>query len=141
MASVAIPDAKGISPAMCNEFAHVRTRCQRQPGRLPFAEFAEFFGKDRSWTYRLAEKNKIAVIKGYGCALVPASEVTRLSGGPGDHADFISVPSPKPTTVRKTAGKKNGPPPPRRTTRRFFEDLPESYHSTERSVNHLQTHS
>ncbi|MBX3740148.1 MAG: hypothetical protein KF712_04105 [Akkermansiaceae bacterium] len=46
-----------------------------------FAEFAKLFGKDRSWTYRLAEKNKIAVIKGYGYALVPASEAKRLSSG------------------------------------------------------------
>lgn len=42
------------------------------------AEFAELFGKNRSWSYRMAGKNQIKTIKGYGCALVPASEVDRL---------------------------------------------------------------
>ena len=48
---------------------------------LSFAEFAEKFGKDRTWTYKLAAKKKIRVIRGYGKAMVPASEVDRILAG------------------------------------------------------------
>lgn len=49
-----------------------------------FEEFARKFGKNRTWTYRLAAKGKLRVIEGYGQKMVPASEVTRiLSEGEG----------------------------------------------------------
>mgnify|MGYP001946355822 CR=1 FL=1 len=43
-----------------------------------FAEFADQFGRERTWTYKLAAKKKIKVIRGYGKAMVPASEVDRI---------------------------------------------------------------
>jgi hypothetical protein len=44
------------------------------------AQFAKLFGKNRSWAYRLAASGKIKTINGYGCSLVPATEVDRLTG-------------------------------------------------------------
>lgn len=46
-----------------------------------FAEFAALFGRERTWVYRLADKNKVRVIRGYGKALIPASEVERILEG------------------------------------------------------------
>lgn len=43
-----------------------------------FAEFAALFGKERTWTYKLAAKRKIKVLRGYGKAMIPASEVERI---------------------------------------------------------------
>lgn len=43
-------------------------------------QFAKLFGKNRSWSYRLAATGKIKVINGYGSALVPATEIDRLLG-------------------------------------------------------------
>lgn len=43
-----------------------------------FAEFAALFGKERTWTYKLAAKRKIRVLRGYGKAMIPASEVERI---------------------------------------------------------------
>lgn len=43
-----------------------------------FADFADFFGKSQTWTYRLYYKGKIKVIDGYGCRMIPASEVDKI---------------------------------------------------------------
>jgi hypothetical protein len=48
------------------------------------AQFAKLFGKDRSWAYRLAASGKIKTVNGYGCTLVPATEVDRLIGADTD---------------------------------------------------------
>jgi hypothetical protein len=54
------------------------------PAAYTLADFAGIFNKNRSWSYRLAAKGKIKTIHGYGCTLVPASEVTRILEG-GSH--------------------------------------------------------
>jgi hypothetical protein len=45
-----------------------------------FAEFAELFGRDRSWAYRMAKGRGVRVVRGYGAMMIPASEVDRLLG-------------------------------------------------------------
>lgn len=57
---------------------------QQQPAApqvaYTLAQFANLFGKNRSWSYRLAASGKIKVVNGYGSALVPATEIDRLIG-------------------------------------------------------------
>lgn len=70
-------------------------RLTQQRAAYTFAEFANLFGKERTWTYRLANKKKIAVVKGYGSALIPASEVERLSSALGaPETPNFHVPNP-----------------------------------------------
>lgn len=45
-----------------------------------FAEFASFFGHERSWSYRMVKANRVRAVKGYGAMMIPASEVDRLIG-------------------------------------------------------------
>lgn len=40
-------------------------------------------GHNRAWGYRMAKDNRIRVIRGYGKALVPASEIERILSGNG----------------------------------------------------------
>ncbi len=44
------------------------------------AEFAQFFGRTRSWSYRMAREGRIKTISGYGTKLVPAHEIDRILG-------------------------------------------------------------
>ena len=44
------------------------------------AEFAQLFGRHRSWAYRQARENRIKTITGYGAEMVPAHEVDRILG-------------------------------------------------------------
>jgi hypothetical protein len=46
-----------------------------------FDEFAQLFGHDRAWSYRMAKGNKVRTIKGYGKMMIPASEVERIARG------------------------------------------------------------
>jgi len=45
-----------------------------------FAEFASFFGRDRSWAYRMVKSQRVRAVTGYGAMMIPASEVERLLG-------------------------------------------------------------
>lgn len=45
-----------------------------------FAEFADMVGKERTWVYRQVKAGRIKPITGYGAAMIPASEVTRIFG-------------------------------------------------------------
>jgi hypothetical protein len=53
------------------------------PAAYTLAQFAKLFGKNRSGAYRLEDDNKIRTIHGYGygCTLVPATEVARILEG------------------------------------------------------------
>lgn len=42
------------------------------------AEFAEFFGRHRSWAYRQARDGRIKTITGYGTEMVPSYEIDRI---------------------------------------------------------------
>ena len=44
------------------------------------AEFAQFFGRHRSWAYRQARENRIKTITGFGAEMVPAHEIDRILG-------------------------------------------------------------
>ena len=61
------------------------TLCKTKPDRvaLDFDEFANLFGRDRSWTYRMAKGGKLKVITGYGKMMIPVSEVERITQGEG----------------------------------------------------------
>jgi hypothetical protein len=61
----------------------VATKSKTTPDRvaLDFDEFANLFGRDRSWTYRMAKANKLKVITGYGKMMIPVSEVERITRG------------------------------------------------------------
>lgn len=39
------------------------------------AEFADLFGRHKSWAYRLIYANRIKVIESFGRMMIPASEV------------------------------------------------------------------
>jgi hypothetical protein len=43
-------------------------------------ECSALFGKETTWSYRLAYKGKLAVIKTMGRMMVPRSEIQRLMG-------------------------------------------------------------
>lgn len=43
-----------------------------------FAEIANKIGKERTWVYRQVRKGKLRVVKGYGAAMIPASEIDRI---------------------------------------------------------------
>ena len=51
---------------------------------LPFdqraAEFAQLFGKQTVWAYRLIYADKIKSIKGFGRTLIPRSELDQIIG-------------------------------------------------------------
>ena len=40
-------------------------------------EFAEFFGREKTWTYRQLYQGKLKSIRGHGKQLIPASEIDR----------------------------------------------------------------
>jgi hypothetical protein len=44
------------------------------------SEFAQCFGKHRSWAYRMARENRIKTISGFGNLLVPSHEFDRILG-------------------------------------------------------------
>jgi hypothetical protein len=46
-------------------------------------EFSQMLGHNRAWGYRMAKDDRIRVIRGYGKALVPASELERILNGEG----------------------------------------------------------
>jgi hypothetical protein len=46
-------------------------------------EFAEKFGRERSWSYRLVKDKKVKTICGFGAMMIPASEVARVANGGG----------------------------------------------------------
>lgn len=56
---------------------------KKTPDRVAydFDEFAKLFGRDRSWTYRIAKAQKLKVITGYGKMMIPVSEVERITQG------------------------------------------------------------
>jgi hypothetical protein len=56
------------------------TETTRAPRRVAysFAEFAEFFGRHRTWVYRQVAMGRLKSITGYGAAMIPASELDRL---------------------------------------------------------------
>jgi hypothetical protein len=45
---------------------------------MTLSEFADTFGKSRTWAYELRNKGKLRTIEGYGDLLVPRSEVGRI---------------------------------------------------------------
>jgi hypothetical protein len=47
-------------------------------------EFSAMLGHNRAWGYRMAKDDRIRVIRGYGKALVPASELERILSGEED---------------------------------------------------------
>ncbi|MFN0126286.1 MAG: helix-turn-helix domain-containing protein [Verrucomicrobiales bacterium] len=49
-------------------------------------EFAELFGKERSWAYRMLQKKKVQAITGYGHTKIPHSEAERLLADLGPYA-------------------------------------------------------
>ncbi len=51
------------------------------------AEFAQLFGRHRSWAYRQARENRIMTITGYGAEMVPAHEIDRILGQTRPSAD------------------------------------------------------
>jgi hypothetical protein len=48
------------------------------------AEFAQIFGRHRSWAYRQAREGRIKTITGYGAEMVPVHEVDRILGKPSE---------------------------------------------------------
>jgi len=44
------------------------------------SEFAQCFGKHRSWAYRMARENRITTITGFGALMVPDHEIRRILG-------------------------------------------------------------
>ena len=46
-------------------------------------EFSQMLGHNRAWGYRHAKLGSFRVIRGYGKALVPASELERILSGEG----------------------------------------------------------
>lgn len=53
------------------------THCRKA---FTLAEFAEFFGRHRSWAYRQAREGRIKTITGYGTEMVPVHEINRILG-------------------------------------------------------------
>ena len=53
-----------------------------------FKEFAELFGKSKTWTYRLTYEGKIKTIDGYGKKMVTASEVDRIINSAKDRDEI-----------------------------------------------------
>ncbi len=53
---------------------------KKQVGRAGYSleEFAELFGKSRTWAYRRMYAGDVRVIRGLGAIIVPAAEVDRL---------------------------------------------------------------
>ena len=49
-----------------------------EPATLTLKRFAQLFGKSYLWAYRLAKSGKLKTITGYGCAMVPKTEVLRI---------------------------------------------------------------
>jgi hypothetical protein len=43
------------------------------------SEFAALFGKEQTWAYRLLYAGKIAAIEGFGRAMIPASEIEKIT--------------------------------------------------------------
>lgn len=59
------------------------TTKNKPPGKrvsYSFAEAAEMFGKERTWIYRQVQKGRIRAITGFGAAMIPASEIERITG-------------------------------------------------------------
>lgn len=59
------------------------TACAKPTGErvaFSFAEFAEKTGKHRTWVYRQVKAGKIKAVTGYGAAMIPATEITRIFG-------------------------------------------------------------
>lgn len=52
-------------------------------------EFAELFGKERSWAYRMAQEKKIKVLEGFGTMMVPASEIERIISEPKNETSSL----------------------------------------------------
>ena len=61
------------------------TTATKKVGRAGYSleEFAELFGKSRTWAYRRMYAGDIRVIRGMGAIIVPATEVERLQGEAG----------------------------------------------------------
>lgn len=59
---------------------------EKTVGRAAYSleEFSQMLGHNRAWGYRMAKDNRIRVIRGYGKALVPASELERILSGEED---------------------------------------------------------
>jgi hypothetical protein len=49
-----------------------------EPATVSLRRFAELFGKNYIWAYRLAKGGKLKIIKGYGPVMVPKTEVLRI---------------------------------------------------------------
>lgn len=49
-----------------------------EPATVSLRRFAELFGKNYIWAYRLAKSGKLKVISGYGPIMVPKTEVLRI---------------------------------------------------------------
>ncbi|MCH1498803.1 MAG: helix-turn-helix domain-containing protein [Akkermansiaceae bacterium] len=50
-----------------------------------FAETAEMFGRERTWVYRQVKRGRIRAIIGFGAAMIPASEIERISTSTPTH--------------------------------------------------------
>lgn len=72
------------------------------------AEFAEVFGKERTWAYRQLYAGKVQAITELGRTLIPKSEVDRLLAEAGRYLGAKAKPQkPKPG---KAAAKSEPPP-------------------------------
>ncbi len=49
-----------------------------EPATVSLRRFAELFGKNYIWAYRLAKSGKLKIITGYGPVMVPKTEVLRI---------------------------------------------------------------
>lgn len=65
------------------------------------AEFAELFGREKSWAYRLIKSSKLKVLPDLGRLLIPASELKRLETV---HSRYIGGPENTPETKTTASG-------------------------------------
>ncbi len=62
---------------LCAMNTTAKTSCRKA---YTLAEFAQMFGRHRSWAYRQIKEGKIQTITGYGAVMVPAHEIDRILG-------------------------------------------------------------
>lgn len=57
------------------------TTLRKAPERVAydFDEFAQLYGRDKSWTYRQVKAGRVRAITGFGKMMVPASEIARIA--------------------------------------------------------------
>jgi predicted DNA-binding transcriptional regulator AlpA len=75
-------DAKGLTERICHVLSvDTKTNNTQERAAYSLKEFADKFGKERSWAYRQIKAGKLKPITGFGSMMIPASEIDRLAGG------------------------------------------------------------